>query len=511
MENYFNRADVRQIEATGLAVERILEQIDLFKGGVPPIRLNRPCTIHDGIVDITGPEEERAAFLASYDEAAAEGRFLKFVPASGAASRMFRDWYRVIERGGFDSEEKSTKFAQDLKKFAFFDDLSVAVSRKGDNIQDLIRGGIFARIMEYILTPIGLEYGQLPKALLKFHAYPGGNRTALEEQLVEAALYVRDGNRICRLHFTVSNEHKKGVEDYLFQVRGDYEKHYDVRFNLELSTQLPSTNTIAVDMENRPFRNRDGSLVFRPAGHGALLENLNRARGDIIFIKNIDNVVPDRLKPTTVIYKKVLGGYLVALQKEIFRYLRLLSEDNMVNKELMEEIGDFCQKKLNITFPAGFKDLSLLDKRVFICERLYRPLRVCGMVKNEGEPGGGPFWVDERDGTQSLQIIEEFQIDKNSQTQRAIWSSATHFNPVDLVCGVRDYRGRKFDLHQFVNRETVGISQKSKKGKEIKALELPGLWNGSMYLWNTVFVEVPVETFNPVKTADDLLREEHQP
>ncbi|MDI6777137.1 MAG: DUF4301 family protein [Syntrophales bacterium] len=511
MENYFTRADIRQIEATGLTVERVLEQIDLLKRGVPPIRLNRPCIINDGIVDITGSEEERNALLTSYDEAAADGRFLKFVPASGAASRMFRDWYRVLERGGFDSEEEGAKFAQDLKKFAFFDDLSVAVSQKGDNIQDLIRGARFASVLEYILTSRGLDYGQLPKALLKFHAYPGGNRTALEEHLVEAALYVRDGNRVCRLHFTVSREHKKGVEDYLFQVKGGYEKRYNVKFNLELSTQLPSTDTIAVDMENRPFRNQNGSLAFRPGGHGALLKNLNQAGGAIIFIKNIDNVVPDRLKPTTIIYKKIIGGYLITLQKEIFRYLRLLSEDNRITEELMKEIDDFCLKKLNITFPAGFKDLSLLDRRAFICERLNRPLRVCGMVKNEGEPGGGPFWVDERDGTLALQIIEKFQIDRNSQTQRAIWSAATHFNPVDLVCGVRDYRGRRFDLHQFVNQETVGISQKSEKGKETKALELPGLWNGSMHFWNTAFVEVPGETFNPVKTADDFLREKHQP
>ena len=507
-DRLFTEADREQIEATGLTVEGVLEQIEIFKRCVPPIRLNRPCTINDGIVTIS--DKDRDIFLASYDEAAADGRLLKFVPASGAASRMFRDWYRILERGGFDSEEWGAKFAQDLKKFAFFDDLMRVLSRRGENIDDLIRGGRFADILRYILTSEGLNYGHLPKALLKFHTYPRGSRTALEEHLVEAALYVRDSNRICRVHFTVSYEHKKAVEDYLFQLKGDYEKRYDVSFDLELSKQLPSTNTIAVDMENRPLRNQDGSLVFRPAGHGALLENLNQIDGDIISIKNIDNVVPDRLKPITVIYKKILGGYLITLQREVFRYLHLLSEDEF-DEEQVKEWADFCQKRLNITFPMGFKDLSLPDRRAFIYERLNRPLRVCGIVKNGGEPGGAPFWIDEGDGTQSLQIIEEFQVDKNSPTQRVIWSSATHFNPVDLVCGVRDYKMRKFDLHRFTNREAVGISQKSEKGREIRALELPGLWNGSMYFWNTVFVEVPMETFNPVKTADDLLREEHQP
>ena len=507
MEDYFTKADIGQIEATGLTVEGVLEEIEIFKRGVSPVRLNRPCTLDDGIVAIS--EEEQNVFLASYDEAAADGRFMKFVPASGAASRMLRDWYSVLERGGFASEEGGAKFVQDLRKFAFFADLSAAVFRKGDNLQELIRGGRFTKILEYILTSRGLDYGRLPKALLKFHTYPEGNRTALEEHLVEAALYVRDGNRICRLHFTVLREHKKSVGDYLSQVKGDYENRYDARFNLELSTQLPATDTIAVDMENRPFRNHDGSLVFRPGGHGALLENLNQVGGDIIFIKNIDNVVPDRLKPTTVIYKKILGGYLVILQKEIFRYLRLLYEDNRINEDLAKEIIVFCQKKLHITFPADFKDLSLRGRCAFICERLHRPLRVCGIVKNEGEAGGGPFWVDEGDGTQSLQIIEEFQIDKNSQ--RHVWSAATHFNPVDLVCGVRDYKGCRFDLHRFVKRKAVGISQRPEKGRKIKVLELPGLWNGSMYFWNTVFVEVPLKIFNPVKSVDDLLREEHQP
>ncbi|MDO8785636.1 MAG: DUF4301 family protein, partial [Syntrophales bacterium] len=462
MKNYFTQADIRQIEATGLTIAGILEQIDLFKREVPPITLNRPCTINDGIVTLS--EEEQKAFLASYDKAADDGRFLKFVPASGAASRMFKDWYRVMEKGGFDSEEEGIKFARDLKKFSFFDDLSAAVSRKGDNMQDLIRSGSFAGIMRYILTREGLDYGCLPKALLKFHTYPGGNRTPFEEHLVEAALSVQDGNRICRLHFTVSGEHKKYTEDYFSQIKGEYEKRYGVRFNLEISTQFPSTDTIAVDMKNIPIRNHDGSLVFRPAGHGALLENLNQIGENIVFIKNIDNVAPDKLKPPSIIYKKILGGCLVSLQEEIFRYLRLLSDDDKITEELSKEIADFCVKKLNITFPAGFENLPPPSRSAFIYESLNRPLRVCGMVKNEGEPGGSPFWVDDGNGSQSLQIVEEFQIDKTSQTQRDLWSSATHFNPVDLVCGIRDYIAQEFDLHKFVNRNTFGILHRYEKG-----------------------------------------------
>ncbi|MFA4915244.1 MAG: DUF4301 family protein [Syntrophales bacterium] len=508
-DRLFTESDIEQIEAIGLTVEAVLEQIEIFQRGVPPVNLNRPCTINDGIVTI--PDKEQDVFLAAYDEAAADGRFLKFVPASGAASRMFKDWYMILGKGGPDLEEADVKFVQDLRKFAFFDDLNRLVSRRGENIDDLIRNGKFDDILKYILTPEGLNYGCLPKALLKFHTYPlKGSRTALEEHLAEVVLYGRDNNRTCRIHFTVSDEHKKAVEEYLLQLKGDYEALYDVIFDLELSVQFPFTNTIAVDMENRPLRNQDGSLVFRPAGHGALLENLNQINGDVIFIKNIDNVVPDRLKTLTIIYKKILGGYLIILQKEIFRYLHLLSEEE-INEERIREMTDFCKEKLNITFPVGFDILSVSERCAFIYERLNRPLRVCGIVRNEGEPGGGPFWVDEGDGIQSLQIVEEFQVDKNSSAQQAIWSSATHFNPVDLVCGVRDYRMRNFDLHQFANRKAVGISQKSEKGREIRALELPGLWNGSMYFWNTVFVEVPPETFNPVKNVDDLLRDEHQP
>jgi hypothetical protein len=491
----------------GLSVEQVSAQIELFQRGVSPVKLNRPCTLHDGIVSI--PKEDLQKMSAFYDDEMGKGRALKFVPASGAASRMFRDWYGYLERGCLDSEE-GKEFAGNLNRFAFIKDLSDAVIRDGRSIEELTKSNEYIEILAYILTSKGLNYGSLPKALLKFHAYPEGSRAAIEEHLVEAALYAKDSNGLCRVHFTVSEDHKEAVNDYLAQITKRYENIYDVRYEIALSTQKSSTNTIAVDLENQPFRDQQGSLVFRPGGHGALLENLNGIDGDIIFLKNIDNIVPDRLKAVTVLYKKVLAGCLISLQKEIYRYLHLIS-NNELDESMLNELLKFCKQKLHIVYPMTFDDLPLQEKLSSIFQKLNRPIRVCGMVKNEGEPGGGPFWVNEEDGTQSLQIVEETQIDARSQEQRAVWSSATHFNPVDLVCGVRDFRSQKFDLNTFVDRNSYFISQKSEKGKDLRALELPGLWNGSMAFWNTIFVEVPIETFNPVKTANDLLRPQHLP
>lgn len=504
----FTQTDVRQIEKEGLRVDQALAQIELFKRGVFPVKLNRPCTVNDGIIAI--PEGELDTITALYETEVRKGRMLKFVPASGAASRMFRDWYRCVEEGGFESEEAGAAFISSVKKYAFYKDLVDAISRKGEDIERLIEAKRITEIVEYVLTSKGLNYGNLPKALLKFHTYPDGSRTALEEHLVEAALYVKDAHNVCRLHYTVSEEHQKHAEKCLSQVKAFYEKYYDVKYEIVLSCQKSSTNTIAVDLDNRPFHDQKGRLVFRPGGHGALLENLNGIDGDIIFLKNIDNVVSDRLKPVTILYKKVLGGYLISLQNEIFRYLNLLKKAGP-SEAAIAESALFCEKVLHIVFPPEFEHLSLRDKQASIVKKLNRPIRVCGMVKNEGEPGGGPFWINEGDGTQSLQIIEESQIDSRDETQKNIWKSATHFNPVDLVCGVKDYRGRKFNLPEFVNEDAYFISQKSEKGRDIRALELPGLWNGSMASWNTIFVEVPIETFNPVKTVYDLLRPQHLP
>lgn len=507
MDLFFTDDDMRRIEAEGLDREKVLAQLEYFKKGAPFAKLIRPCTIGDGITVI--PENEIEELISAYNESAKKGRVLKFVPASGAASRMFRDWYRYYEEKNLDSDpQRGMEFARELKRYAFYRDLKDVAMKKGDDIDDLAQKEMFSLILEYILTPRGLNYAHIPKALIKFHAYPDHARTPLEEHMVEAGLYISDANNVCRVHFTVSEKHESMVENYFSSIRGHYEDRCGVSFDFQLSVQSSTTNTIAVDMKNRPFRDSRGMLVFRPAGHGALLKNLNAIEGDIIFLKNIDNIVPDRLKGITVRYEKILGGYLVRLQEEIFKYLQQLSLDEM-DKKLISEVARFCKEKLNIALLPGFNRLSPAGKKDFIFDMLNRPLRVCGMVKNVGEPGGGPFYVEDESGTQSLQIIEEAQVDMGSEEQKSIWRSSTHFNPVDIVCGVKDFRSKKFDLDRFADKKTVLISRKSQDGRELKALELPGLWNGSMAYWNTVFVEVPVETFNPVKTVKDLLRQEH--
>jgi hypothetical protein len=503
----FSDEDLKAIVERGNDVQEVLRQLETFRRGTKPLRIIKPARVGDGIVQI--PSEEREALVSLHDQAAERGRMLKFVPASGVASRMFKDWYRWYQQGKVDLDEDRKKFLEEIVRFAFYGDLKEMMASAGESVEKCIREGRCADLLDFILTRRGMNYASLPKALLKFHAYPGHARNALEEHLVEAALYVRDAQKICRIHFTVSEEHASQFRDLFSRIRGDYEKLFGVKYEIDVTTQHPSTDTIAVDMENNPFRDGNGKIIFRPGGHGALLQNLNRIDGDIIFIKNIDNIVPDRLKEMTVFYKKILGGYLVQLQNEIFQNLKLLSGDR-VEDGLLSRVVHFCKEKLFIFFPDGFWDGPTSARREYLFRMLNRPIRVCGMVQNEGEPGGGPFWVEEK-GVRSLQIVEQNQLDPDSREQNDIWKSSTHFNPVDLVCGVRNYEGEKFDLNLYVNGDAVFVSKKSYEDGELKALELPGLWNGSMAFWNTVFVEVPLETFNPVKTVDDLLRKAHQP
>ncbi len=504
----FSEKDLQTIATKGIDIAEVLRQLEIFRRRVEPTKLIRPARVGDGIVQVI--PEDIDALVSLHNQAASGGRTLKFVPASGVASRLFKDWQSWYRRGSFDSDESSMRFLQNIRKFAFYDDLKDAIALHGLNVESLIRDKRCVDILAYILTRKGLNYAHLPKGLLKFHIYPGHSRTAVEEHLVEAALYVRDARNICRIHFTVSEEQQSEFRAFLSRVKGRYENLYGVNYEISVTTQLATTDTIAVDMNNRPFRDRKGEILFRPGGHGALLHNLNAIDGDIVFLKNIDNVVPDRLKDIAVLYKKVLGGYLVQLQDKIFRILNLLSEEGVVDAELSPIIR-FCRERLFVSFPEGFRNYSVPAKKEYIFQKLNRPVRVCGMVKNEGEPGGGPFWVEEKDGTQSLQIVEQDQIDLHSKEQEHIWKSSTHFNPVDLVCGVKNYRGERFDLRLYANRDAVSISLKPYENGELKALELPGLWNGSMALWNTVFVEVPLETFNPVKTVEDLLRKSHLP
>ncbi len=503
-----SKEDLRAIRERGIEEKEVRRQLEIFEKGVSPVRMDRPARVGDGIIRIS--PDERGELLSRHDRAAGNGRMLKFVPASGAASRMFKDWHGCYRLGRFDSEGQEASFLRDLPKFPFYGDLKEAVARDGRDLERIIREEQCADILEYILTPKGLHYAWLPKALLKFHSYPGGNRTAMEEHLVEAVLYAQDKEKICRIHFTVSGEHESRFREEIQRVRDRYERHYGVRYEIAVSIQHPSTDTIAVNLENRPFHDREGRVLFRPGGHGALLQNLNAIDGDIIFLKNIDNVVPDRLKEQTVLHKKILGGYLIKVQEEIYRHLDTLAAGHAGEGDLSDLVR-FGGERLFLSFPGNFERYTPAEKKAFLFERLNRPLRVCGMVKNEGEPGGGPFWVERDDGTSTLQIIEEMQVDPKSGAQRNIWCSSTHFNPVDLVCGVRDYRGGKFDLDRFVDWNAVSISEKFHEGGVLKALELPGLWNGSMAHWNTIFIEVPLETFNPVKTVEDLLRPSHLP
>ncbi|HDZ89450.1 MAG: DUF4301 family protein [Deltaproteobacteria bacterium] len=514
--------DLRQIEEQGLSAEEVRRQLGLFRMPRPFLRLVRPCTVGDGIRVF---DRERAASLMRTWETGKRGlKCLKFVPASGAATRMFKVLLKYLNQGkeiSWDavSREASAgdreagqfvEFIEGLKRFAFFRDLESALSGGGHHVDTLIEEGRFREILRFLLTDEGLGYAGLPKALLKFHQYPEGSRTAFEEHLVEAASYVAGEDGRCPLHFTVSEEHLSGFEACLGEAGPVYEERYGVVYDLSFSAQARSTDTVAVNPDNTPFRLKDGRLLFRPGGHGALLRNLNRVDADLVFIKNIDNVVPDHLKPETFRWKKLTAGYLVWIRDMIRGHMERLVRDPVDDRSLAEA-ARFIEDELLLSIPGPVQEGPPEVRRSFLMDLFDRPVRVCGMVKNVGEPGGGPFWVADHTGRESLQIVETAHIDLESREQREIFHSSTHFNPVDLVCGIRDWQGRPFDLDRFVDPGAFLITRKSKDGKDLKALEHPGLWNGSMARWITLFVEVPDITFNPVKTVNDLLRKEHQP
>lgn len=516
-----NENDLEQIQNKNIIKEKVISQIEIFKKGFPFTILDRPCLFGDGIIQIEKEIYEK--LLGLFHEAESKGRITKFVPASGAATRMFKvlqsfnnkyssvNSHQVFEKSleGDPEYKEIEKFIKGIRNFAFFDDLKNVMLNRGINIREKIDNGELKEIITLLLNPPGLNYSNLPKGLLKFHNYSDGNRTAFEEHIVEGANYAKDKNGKVRLHFTVSPEYLKLSEEHINSVKDKYEGFFNASYEISYSIQKPETDTIAVDLENNPFRNKDGSLVFRPAGHGALIENLNDLKADIIFIKNIDNVVPDYLKETTYLYKKLLGGFLLKIQEKIFNCIKNLTSIN-INQEKIDEYLSFLENELYIFIPQEIISSSYEKKKEFILLKLNRPIRVCGIVKNTGEPGGGPFWVKHTDGTLSLQLVETSQIDIKSEQQKNILNNSTHFSPVDIVCSVRNSEGKAFNLPDFVDPETGFISIKSKDGKDLKALELPGLWNGAMSNWNTFFVEVPLITFNPVKTINDLLRKEHQ-
>ena len=449
--NEFTAQDLEQLAARGISVKKAEAQLECFRNGFPELDIVAPASTKKGILAPKRAEQE--TYIAAWQEYLKEGhKILKFVPASGAASRMFKNLFQYLEDG------IETPFIQEFlankDKFAFGPQLA------GKEGQDAVR---------YLLQD--MQYGDLPKGLLLFHKYRDGARTPALEHLVEGAQYCKgEGEKpTVYLHFTVSHDHLPLFRQHIAENLAKFEEKYGVQYDVTFSEQLPSTDTIAANPDGTPFRTKDGKLLFRPGGHGALIENLNQQDADIVFIKNIDNVVPDRLKKDTIRYKQILAGVLVTEQKRVFEALK---DPNLSDEE---------RAKLN------------------------RPIRVCGVVKNTGEPGGGPFLVREADGSISCQILESTQI-----SDPELMKQSTHFNPVDLVCAIRDFEGKPFDLPQYVDPQTGFISNKSKDGKELLALELPGLWNGAMAKWNTIFVEVPVSTFNPVKTVNDLLREQHQ-
>ena len=422
---------------------------------------------------------------------------------------MFKDMFAFVD-ADYDvpTTDFEKKYFENIEKFAFYGELDKACQKNcGKGIKELMGAGEYKAVAAQMLKAEGLNYGQLPKGLLLFHNYPEGPRTPMEEHLVEGALYAAS-NGEAHVHFTVSHEHMELFKQKVAQKADQYAQKYGIKYDITFSEQKPSTDTIAANPDGTPFRNPDGSLLFRPGGHGALIENLNEIEADVIFVKNIDNVVPDRLKQDTVEWKQIIAGVLVSLQKKAFEYLRLLDTGRYTHEQV-EEIIRFVQQDLCCR-KADIKELEDADLVIYLRKKLNRPMRVCGVVKNVGEPGGGPFLTYNQDGTVSLQILESSQIDKSNKAYMEMFTKGTHFNPVDLVCAVKDYQGKPFDLPKYVDPTTGFISQKSKNGKELQALELPGLWNGAMSDWSTVFVEVPLSTFNPVKTVNDLLRDQHQ-
>ena len=506
----FSEADLQQIHSLGLTKDAVEQQIENFRKGFPKIHLIDAATVNNGGIRVLD-DKDISYYLDMYHALATGKRLLKFVPASGAASRMFKDLYSFASTyfgvaGNFAKEFPEVKtFLENLRTFAFYGDLCKQMEQASLDINDYMQRGDYSTIINFLLKEQYLGYGAKPKALLKFHRYGALQRTPLEEHIVEGAEYALSSDGKVRLHFTVSPEHRALFRKKIAEVRRYYEDALAVRLDISLSEQKHYTDTIAVDEYNNPIRDDNGRLVFRPGGHGALIENLGDCNADVIFIKNIDSVVPDWDKHTTIVYKKALAGMLLQLQDRTFQYVRLLKNGKADNAKI-KEIECFATERLGLTLPAADKSTPRQSQ---LLDLLNRPIRICGMVRNQGEPGGGPFFVADADGKNSLQIVETAQINRKDPQQEAILQQATHFNPVDLVCGTKDYRGRRFDLRQFRDPATGFIAKKSKGATVVKSQELPGLWNGAMAHWITIFVEVPLATFNPVKTVNDLLRKEH--
>ena len=513
----FSKKDIIQIEKKGLTLKKVQAQIQVFRNGLPFVNIKEAATIGNGILKLK--KEEETYFTNLFESNRNKVTLLKFVPASGAATRMFKFLFEFLKE--YDPEKESINayinknkamnimlFFVGMEKFPFYNEVHHKTKSRLSNYEKLSNR---EQQLEFIKTMLDEEFLNLshyPKGLLPFHAYKGHNASAFEEHLFEAALYAVSNGK-ANLHFTISEKHQHKFDGEYKRIAQIVENKTQTQFNLSFSFQKESTDTIAVTPDYEPLREEGGRLVFRPAGHGALIENLNDQNADVIFLKNIDNVVVFKYEKEVAYYKKTLAGMLLEVQKSAFKYMQLL-DTNVLSENDLVEIAQFLSNKLNVFISSEFEKYSTKYQVEYLREKLNRPIRVCGMVKNEGEPGGGPFWIKDESSNISLQIVESAQIDKKNKMQKNIMKNATHFNPVDLVCGIKNYKGETFDLLKFVDAKTAFITDKTKSGKSLKALELPGLWNGAMGNWNTIFVEVPLLTFNPVKTINDLLKAPHQ-
>lgn len=518
MAKLFSDKDLQFMSGRSIDPVIVEEQISNYKSGFPYLKLNGPATVRTGITQLTSRKMDE--MLSVFEDYAAENKIIKFVPASGAASRMFQDLFefRNVYRGTYDDQLELLKdkgpdsiyyFFEHLKELPFFNNLLDSLEERGHDFESTMKESRYERILNSLLTDKGLSYGSKPKALIPFHKYPDEVRTAFAEHLAEGAKYARSVGNICDIQFTVSPQHMEMMQDHFNELRESYEEKYHIRYEINFSTQAPETDVIAVDTNNKPLRDEDGDLVFYPGGHGALLKNLNLLNAPVIIIKNIDNVCHDRFKDDTYYYKMVLCGLLVSIQDQVHAYARGLDHPTHPSTKVINSMWSYMEHKLNIIPPDESSSWNKEKKITFMKEKFNRPIRICGMVENEGEPGGGPFWVKNQDGSLSLQIIESSQINLEDEEQAEILKNSTHFNPVDIICGIMDYNGNKFNLNDFVDRKTGFISSKSIDGIELKAQELPGLWNGAMSNWISVFIEVPLSTFNPVKRVNDLCRSQH--
>lgn len=493
---FFDSADERQLQERGLTINDALQQIHQFTHDTQPARLDRACTVGDGILSLSGAD--CFAYQRIYETERVRKSLLKFVPASGAASRMFKHLYNY---SADNVSELTEEFIVNFRRFPFRNSLKQAMADKGLDLDALEADNRWSDIFDFILMPHGLHYDDQLKGLVVFHAYQEETRTAFDEHLHEAMGYAKQHNGSCRLHFTLAPQHIERVSSYFNQKLKQFD--YD-HFEISYSTQSSATDTLALTKDNAPYRDEHGQLMFRPSGHGALIRNLQQLDADVIFIKNIDNVTTEPQLDQTIVYKQVLAGLLLDLRNKINQLLDGLEQQR---ESSLEEALEFIQAWFQPGLPLGMSREQLTQ---YATLRLDRPLRVCGMVRNEGEPGGGPFWVRMQGGYISKQIVEKSQVDLNDVQQAKILASSTHFNPVDIVCSIKNRAGENYQLDEFIDYTSGFVSEKFAQGQVIKALEWPGLWNGAMALWNTVFVEVPVSTFNPVKTVNDLLRPGHQ-